>query len=236
MKNRRRHPRFTVEGLHGQLTFTSVVEVLNLSLGGAALRVDKQLVVGSEYTLKLDVGDQTVEVKVAVAWAVLSGMRGKVTGEEIPIYSVGMKFTDIFTEKLVRLMEFIDRHKIFEEHRLGGMRFQIDAPGKAILDLPQSYRVKLISFSGMLIETERGLEKDKRYPMEVALQDGASIRFRGRVASNFEVAGPPKRYEIGIEFMEMSDTDEERLQDFLRSLSAPEPGGSASAPGGNLDG
>lgn len=219
MQNKRQFPRFTVEGIHGRMVFASQVEVLNLSLGGVAIRADRRLNIGAEYTLKLEVGDRIVAVRGLVVWSVLSGIR-KVKGENVPQYSAGLKFTDVLTDKLQALIEFIDENKISEEHRLGGIRFQINAPGKAVLDSLESYRVRLISHSGMLIETERRFEVDRLYDMELQIPDREAIKFSGRVASCGEMEDEvPKRYKVGIEFKDMAAGDHERLQEFVESVA-----------------
>jgi Tfp pilus assembly protein PilZ len=131
-----------------------------------------------------------------------------------------MKFKDILSPRLMELLEFIDQHKIVQENRLGGLRFHIDAPGKALLDVPTTYRVRVISLSGLLMETEQPLELRQAYPMEVTLESGETVRFNGRVAYCAAPAGPgSKNYEIGVAFVEMPGVDRARLAKFIESLS-----------------
>src|SRR5262245_33073874 len=151
--NKRRHARFLVEGVQGRMVFASQVDILNLSMGGVAIKADRRLNIGGEYTLRLELAGDTVDIKGVVVWSVMSGMHKAGAADTVPEYSAGLRFKDIFTERVLKLMAFIDRHKVFEEHRVGGLRFRIDAPGKALLDTPEEYRVRLISRSGMLIET-----------------------------------------------------------------------------------
>lgn len=218
--NKRRHPRFVVEGVHGRMVFASQVEILNLSLGGVAIRADRRLNIGGEYTLKLELGGEGIEIKGQVVWSVVSGVRKAAESETVPEYSAGLRFKDVFTERLLKLMAFIDRNKVFEEHRVGGLRFRIDAPGKALLDSPEEYRVRLISRSGMLIETQRALEPGKVYPMEIAPPGAETIRFDGRVASAVEIeTDAPPHFEFGIEFLALAPADDARLQDFIESLA-----------------
>jgi len=222
--NKRRYPRFIVEGVQGKMVFASQVEILNLSLGGVAIKADRRLNIGGEYTLKLELAGETLDIKGLVVWSVMSGLRR--SGEDgVPEYSAGLRFKDIFTERLLRLMAFIDHHKVFEEHRVGGMRFRIDAPGKALLDSPEQYRVKLISRSGMLIETQHSLELDHVYPMEITPPDADAIRFDGRVASIAGVGGESSgQFELGIEFMALAPGDDVRLQEFIESLAREDAG------------
>ena len=218
--NKRRHPRFTVEGVQGRMVFASQVEILNLSMGGVAIRADRRLNIGGEYTLKLELAGEAVEIKGLVVWSVMSGMHKASDSETVPEYSAGLRFKDIFSERLLKLMAFIDRHKVFEEHRVGGLRFRIDAPGKALLDSPEEYRVRLISRSGMLIETQHALEREKVYPMEISPAGSDPIRFEGRVASAVEVETDSlSHFEYGIEFLALSAEDDARLQAFIESLA-----------------
>jgi hypothetical protein len=217
---RRRHPRFVVEDVHGHLTIASKVEVLNLSLGGVAIRADRRLNIGAQYTLKLEMGDHFVAVQGLVVWAVLSGMR-KVHGEDVPEYSAGLKFVDVLTDKVLGLIDFIDENRIVEEHRLAGLRFQVEAQGKAVIDAVENYRVRLISLSGMLIESDRALELDRVYAMRFQARNGEPVAFAGRVASCLaDGTGGPRRYRMGVAFVDMGETDRARLESFVTSLTS----------------
>jgi hypothetical protein len=216
----RRAPRFVVEGIQGTMTSASQVEILNMSISGAAIRLDRNLRVGGEYSLRLELNDTVLAVKGVVVWSVLSEIQKGREDETKPFYSAGMKFKDILSQRLMELLEFIDQHKIVQENRLGGLRFHIDAPGKALLDVPQSYRVRVISLSGLLMETDQPLDLRHDYPMEVTLESGDVLRFTGRVAyCGAPAEGAPKRYEIGVAFADMPPADRARLAKFIETLS-----------------
>jgi hypothetical protein len=192
-----------------------------MSISGVAIKVDRALRVGGEYALNLQLQNKVVAVHALVIWCVLGEIRKGTGGEAMPVYSAGMKFTDVLSPKLMELISFIDKHKIVEEHRLGGLRVHIDAPGKAMLEVPQVYRVKVISLSGMLVDMEEGLELDRVCPMEVALkQGGEPIRFSGRIVYCVEaVDQDTRRHEIGVAFEEMDLEEKKRLAEFIDSIS-----------------
>lgn len=219
MDNRRRAARFTVESLTGTMVTTSPVDIVNMSIGGVAFSVDKRLRVGDEYTLKLEVEGKVVTFKGTVAWSVLSEVETGPGGESVPMYSAGMKFGGVLSQETEGLLEFIDEHKLVKEHRLGGVRLYVE--GKALLDLPESYTVRMVSLAGMLIETSRSLNVGDVLPMEISVQEGAAIRLSGRVASCVEAAeAKPRHYDIGIEFLELPQEDRKRLGGFIESLSS----------------
>ena len=218
--DKRRQPRFVVEGLQGKLTFASEVEIINMSLSGVALKLDRRLNIGTEYSLKLEVDDRETAVRGVIVWAALDEMRKGRLGEDITVYSAGMKFTDLMTPRLAQLLEFIDLNKLIPDKRLGGVRFSIDAPGKALLEVPQPYKVKVISLRGMLIEADRRIEAESRCPMEFSLEEDPPLRFDGRIAFCSQVASEGRMvWHMGIEFLEMPASDRARLDVFLKALA-----------------
>jgi hypothetical protein len=61
-------------------------------------------------------------------------------GAERPHYSVGIKFTDLLTGELQAVLEFTRPHRVAEERRVAGIRFQLKVAGKALLEGIEVYR------------------------------------------------------------------------------------------------
>lgn len=217
--NRRRHPRHAVQQVEGTMTSASRVEVTNMSLSGIAIYLDKSLRIGREYTIRVQLNQKILAVTGEVVWCTLSKIRKRQAGEDTPMYSAGLKFTDSMTPKQRDLLQFLDEHWAGGEKRLGGIRFRIEAPGAVFLEVPQRYAVRLISMTGALIRIDRELVVGEKYPMEIVLSNDEKIKFAGRVAS-CQVAPnrAPREFEIGIAFEEMIPADERRLKGFLASL------------------
>ena len=114
MEDKRRFPRFAVDAVQGKMGLRSQVQLLDLSLGGAAIRVKRKLSVGAEYALKFDLGKGFITIKAIVLWSVMSPNE---SGEGVPEYSAGLQFTDVLTGKLQALFNYIDEHKVGEERR-----------------------------------------------------------------------------------------------------------------------
>jgi len=220
--DKRCHTRFVVTGVHGKMVLTSRVEISNLSLGGVALKADRRLNIGSEYTLRIEKDAQSVEIKGVVIWSTLSSLVSNPQGETAAEYSAGLRFTGLFTAAFEGLFQFLDENRVYQEQRLSGVRFQIGEPDLAILDSPQAYVVRLLSRGGMLIESEHPLEPEHVYPMEILPPGVEPIHLKGRVASYSEVLdATPRHYELGIEFLELPPADEHRLEAYLLTLAAP---------------
>lgn len=221
-RDKRREPRFVVEGLQGHMTFASEVEILNMSLSGVALRTDRRLVIGNEYQLRLEAdGGHGLNLKGVVVWCALEARRKDTRGEDILIYSAGLRFAGVISDALAALLGFLDQHKVHPEQRTGGTRFEIEATGRALLDVPHPFRVKVLSLTGMLAQASASLEIEKVLPMELSLHDGEPLRFEGRVAYCTEVdLDQGTQYEIGVEFVQMPSDDRNRLEDYVERLKA----------------
>lgn len=222
MEERRHYQRFLVEGVEGTLMFATDVDIINISINGVALKADRRLEIGREYTLKLEFQDKVISLNGLVVWSVLSELGKGHHEEKVPIYKAGMRFTNVISEKMAGLLDFIEENKVVPEHRVT-VRFDVRSPDRASLNGPHNYKVKKVSNNGMLIETDLPFKVDESFPMEISL-DGTTIRFVGRVASCIEgTKETPRHYAIGIEFIEISGNDKARFAEFIKSLRPTHP-------------
>lgn len=226
----RRYKRFKVDvmEMNGTMMFANEVEILDISIGGISFKADRRLNIGVEYALKIRDKSSVIPLRGSVIWSRLSGTKRSPEGG-IPLYTAGMKFTDLSAETVGELARFIAGHRDDslggeDMHCLSGLRFNIrygiDQKEKAVLNYRESYRVRKISMGGMLIESAHEIEVEKRMPMEVSLPGNDLIMFEGRVASclltNQEET---KCFDVGIEFIDMPESDRARLAEFIRTLT-----------------
>ncbi len=218
MQERRRFQRVAVEGLSGRVFFSSEAKVLNLSLGGCAIEVDRSLKPRQPYTIKLRGKDgREIALRGTVVWCELRGSPpGVHRGDVVPTYRAGLSFQDVLTdEKTSQLLQFIQAHSSGAAERLRGLRVRVRTE-RAALDYPHRYKVKRLSLSGMLIETTEPLRPEGHYPMELHLPQKGSIRFSGRVAHCNAHSGG--LFHVGVEFQELSQEHAAMLEEFLREL------------------
>lgn len=229
MQERRRYKRFKIEGLgiDGKMLFAKNVKILDMSVGGMLVETDKRLNPGSEHILKLRHKDNVIPIKSVVAWCLLGKSEKNPKGEVIPIYHAGMEFIEVTDETRKKIVRFIEDQKkesdknidIFQSSgkRLY-IRFQIVTP-EEVTDFFESCKIKELSLGGMLIESEHSPEKDNKLQMEVFLPEDEPIIVTGRIASCHQIKDEdPKLYDLGIEFLEMSDEDRERLEKFINYI------------------
>jgi hypothetical protein len=72
----------------------------------------------------------------------------------------------------------------------------------------------------MLVETDRDLKIEQKFPMAVYLPgDVQPLRVKGRIASQMPATdGKLKRFNIGVEFLDLKDKDKSRLNTFFSRL------------------
>lgn len=222
MSEKRQHKRYLVDDMeiNGHMMFATEVKVINISISGVSLKADRRLDIGKEYTLKLGDADNAFSLKGTVVWSSITETKKSSHGDLVPIYTAGIKFSNVLTERLMKIINFIEEHKKDEEHRLSGLRFSINTPGKAILKVPSGYKVVKLSQGGMLIRSLQPLDIESRFPMEISLPEDSPVNFIGRVASCclIEDGMSVINYDIGIAFLDMSEKDSERLKKFIDFL------------------
>ena len=217
--DKRKNKRYAVEEVSGNVLYTSVLEVLNISIDGAAIETSKRLELNREYTFKINHSGSCLNLRGRIVWATLVSKVNRTTGTITPGYRVGIRFTDTLSENATALSRFIEENKAKSlKKRLGGVRFKIATDEKVKIDLQHECEVKKISLSGMLVKTAFPLELNSRNNIELFLK-GHVLLINIRVAHcrDITIDGIPK-YDIGIEFIEMSGQDENILQNFLVTL------------------
>jgi Tfp pilus assembly protein PilZ len=229
VQNTRRHKRFRLDlmEIEGKMILAHRVEIIDISLGGVALKTDRRLNVGKEYLIKLGTREKTINVKGIIARCELSKIEEKCDGEGVLIYTAGMMFKDVSSETIVDFMNSIERDKKesvpgMADRRLN-IRFYITTPEEKTLSFPEQFKVKELSLCGMLIQTEQALEIESMIPMMLSLQADKPVNFIGRVASCRMTEDKGQAYYgIGVEFGDLTDEDRMLLKTFIDYLATPE--------------
>ena len=71
--NRRQHDRFSAEDVRGNFSYSVEARVLNISLGGLAVRTQSQLSIGRKYRFRLGGLVEAVHLSGSVRWCRMSG-------------------------------------------------------------------------------------------------------------------------------------------------------------------
>jgi hypothetical protein len=235
MQDKRRHKRYSLDliEIHGKMSLADKVEVLDISLGGVALKADRRLNIGKEYFIKLQKKGITLEVKGIVVRSELSGMEDRGHGERASIYSAGLVFKDGYADKIADFLKPLEHQKKKEapsvaDRRLN-VRFNITTPGEEILSYPLQFKVRTISLGGMLIQTHQPVEISSIIPMELSLNADTAVTFMGRTCTcTMTTIAEQTFYDIGVEFKDLTDKDKTLLKtfiDFLAENEAKKKGG-----------
>jgi PilZ domain len=222
---RRRFERFGVHGkeLFARIVMTDIIELSDISTGGACIITTRPLHPGEKVLLTLPNDKISSALKCTIIWERAGEEPSRGRGS-MTLHKAGLKFSDVDTGTIVRLKNFMYQsgtpsdQKKGAYFRPGPLRFSILSGEKAMLNYPSTSPVKTISRRGMLVESTAALDPDQRYPMVLYLpQNDRPIKFQGRIASRVPCGDA---YDIGIEFLQMKKLDRDRLRSFVGTLPA----------------
>jgi hypothetical protein len=222
---KRRYERFPVEGreLKARAALTEIIELSNVSIGGACIITTRTLRPGDNVLLRIPSEKVENPLKCTIIWEAVSDRPLDRDGTQVPAYKAGVKFNDVPPGTIVRLKDFMRSAGVPEEgnrdegHEPSPLRFSVQLTEKALMNYSAVFPVKKISLGGMLVETASELEIGGKYPAALYLPGSDQpVRFDGRAASKIPGAGG---FDVGIEFCDMSDEDRSRLAAFLDTLA-----------------
>ncbi len=222
LSEKRKPRRYPVEGMgiYAKTMFNTMVEVLELSLSGALIRGARGMLIGCKYNFKIEHDDRVIPLDGLVVWEKTSTEKNA-EGEAIAVYTAGIEFLDVRTDKAEHLKELIaDKVRELKDRRLSGVRVKVSPPEKAVLSYMERCEIRDISVGGMRIEIEQEPPADTIFSLELILaKTAAPVHCKGRIAFYHEVPEQmPKKYYAGVEFREMSDGDKAILERFVETL------------------
>jgi len=96
MLEKRRHKRFRLDliEINGKLNVADNAEIIDISFGGVALKVDRRLNIGKECLFKLEDKRNSIDVKGIVVRCKLSGLEERYNRDKVSIYTAGMRFQE----------------------------------------------------------------------------------------------------------------------------------------------
>lgn len=205
--------------IHAKTLVASKVRILDISAEGMCIKGKKHLRLGSKCFVNLENKDTYVPVEGTIVWEKVSESIIDFSGEMITFFTAGIKFDDMHPQ-LTDILGIHEVSSIPDEESLRVKRFKIHNNKIAFVDYPETFVVKSLSLGGLLGETFNEVQVNSEFPMQLFLPKAdSSIKLYGRVASCEPVKGrDPKLYNIGIEFMEMSEDNRLRLDRFIHSL------------------
>jgi Tfp pilus assembly protein PilZ len=233
MRNMRQHRRFKLDllDLSSKMSLVGKVQLIDISLGGVALKADSKLNIGKECLMMLGYEGNMISVKGVVVRSELSGIEERDGGEKATIYSAGIAFKDESAGTVKAFLDSIKNNKASPVPEQTGwfykdIRFSITTPNERVLNMPAQFGLKEISQSGVIIQTAHQLKVDSMVLLELSLHSSDPVRFMGTVVScRMPQAREHANYEIGVEFSETTDQDRSLLIRLIECFRAFEDTG-----------
>jgi hypothetical protein len=102
MSDKRQHRRFGLEllDINGSLEAMDKADIIDMSFGGVALKVERRLSVGKDYVFTLENQGSAIDMNTTVVRCTLKGFEERPNGKRASIYMTGMKFEEGSTERV----------------------------------------------------------------------------------------------------------------------------------------
>ncbi len=228
MRDKRKHKRFRLDliDLTSKMSLIGKVRIVDISLGGVAIKAERKLNIGKECLMNLGYEGKHVNIKGIVVRSELSGIEERDDGEKVTIYSAGILFKDESTGKVKEFLESIENDKKSQVTEQFGwfdrdVKFSITTPNEKVLDLSTHFGVKEISHSGIIIQTDHQMKIDSMVLMELSLNESEPVGFMGKIVScRMTQDKVHANFDIGVEFAELTDLDMPLLMSFIDCFKA----------------
>ncbi len=225
MTDERRFKRFELDvaTLDGKMLLTSNADVLDLSAGGASVKSGEDLPVGKELLITFAEKGKKTDIKGIVVQSAFSGTGKGTEGKDAAFYTSNVRFHAGQARQIAYVIGAQERQRedsapVTDERRRD-VRFHMTIPLESVLSHTARFRVKQMSMSGMLIQSEQPLELNSTIPMDLFLA-GGRINFIGRVASCRTAETDGKNWhDIGVEFLGLTDEGRALLHKFIGGLA-----------------
>jgi hypothetical protein len=93
--------------MQGKMVLADTVRILDISRSGIALKADRRLNLGCTYIMSISTWNTILNVKGTVIWSLLSENKPGTRNDIVPVYTAGMKFTDVSQKKGKEIDAFI---------------------------------------------------------------------------------------------------------------------------------
>jgi len=226
MQNTRLHKRIKLDivELDGKMSLIDDVEILDISLGGVSLKVDRGLNIGKEYLITLVEESKSIDVKGIAVHSALRETEEWTNGERVTSHTARIKFKDGQTAKIAGILNSIQQLRkeevpVTADRRLH-VRFHFTIPLDTLLSHTAQLRVKKIGLSGMLIQSEQALAINSLIPMALSLNADDRVNFSGRIVT-CQMSKDDGRalYEMGVELSDLTDKGRTLLKTFIDDLA-----------------
>lgn len=222
-KHQRRHPRFDVDSVHGQITSLLEARLLEWGPNGFSFESASWLAPDQRFVLRLRSRSSSTPLAGRIAWSSLTRTRRDEAGNVQPVYRSGIELEPQSPHQARQMLAAFERlagtgGTGWEERRPG--RFTAPEPVPIVLELESEMTVRRMSRSGMLVETGLAPHLESHIRLDVELA-GHRLRSRGRVAFREPGAGERRRLSmrLGVEFLDLPTPDETALGAFLQTVA-----------------
>jgi len=223
----RQHPRYPVHdlGVLCAIPYSTDAKLLNISVGGAYVSMDRRVRIGGVYSLQLHCFDGSVILlRARVARTSLSEIGKPAGGESPPRYEAGFEFQNVLTGPGSDLLIFLES-KMDEGRQGGRLRGSRVRTGGAQaapnVEIYEECPVVILGMGGLGMDTVQTFETGAPIHLDLRLSDAnPGFPIQGRIADSKRVEGiSPVKFRTGVAFVEIRPADRKKLAVFVAAHS-----------------
>ncbi len=214
---RRRHPRFDVDRLPGILSLAVGTEVVNISVSGLGVRSEAPLRIGRRLSFQLGRGEQSLDLSGTVQWCRLCRRQRPEDGQWVAVYEAGIAFDTVLTQQQREILRLMGKTTMVTPERRFHGRYGVGDGHTMTMEAENELRVRRISRSGMLVETDAALDPESMVDVDVSLGEVPFHCVARVVTVEEKTAGGARVVAMGMEFVETSPDNLAVLERFLQS-------------------
>jgi len=215
---RRLSPRYEVGSRFGHLGWELQADLLNISLGGIAVQLRSYLELGTTVQMEFPRDHALLGLDGTTRWChPVDGERSGTAGSELRC-EVGVQFSGGLADRSQELLDFISNTPIISVQRGTFGRFVLDYGQPIRLTSTCPFRLKVLSYSGMLVETPVALARESRINLSLPLGNGnEDFKACGRVANVTPGDEEDLPFKMGIGFDELTEAQQPVLRAFVEN-------------------
>lgn len=171
--------------------------------------------IGRRLSFQLGRNGKVLDLSGTVQWCRLCRRQAPDTGEWAAVYEAGIAFDSVLTEQQGEILSLIGQTAVVTPERRFHGRYAVDTGQTMTVESENELRVRRISLTGMLVESDSALEPESRVNVNVSLGE-APFHSVARVVTVEERSVKGARVvAMGLEFIETSADDVAVLERFL---------------------
>ena len=206
-----------MDRLPGILSLAVGTEVLNISVSGLGVRSETPMRIGRRLSFQLGRDGQALDLSGTVQWCRLCRRQRPEDGEWMAVYEAGIAFDAVLTKQQREILRLMGQTTMVTPERRFHGRYGVGDGQTMTMEAENELRVRRISRSGMLVESDAALDPESKVNVDVSLGEVPFHSVARVVTVEEKTSGGARVVAMGLEFIDPSPDNIAVLERFLEA-------------------